>query len=373
MSSTNLLVAHRQWASRPKDQRFQDLAALFAAVHARRIASRTADVPLTKLSAVLEKDKGEDIVVLNHGMAAVEPTHWAFGQFSGVVKAPAAYLRTLPPALVRDNLNFGLQKYAAEVGDCKFMTLIDPDGNLNTLQAVTSTSYGRIWDADVVKAVMDLNERTGNKFHNPLAYANGNFGGTPVPSGLYASDRDVFIFMIDGGSRLEAGPRAKLNRGFIMGNSEVGSKTCWLMTFLFNEVCGNHIIWGAQDVKMLSIRHTTNGPTRFVEEATPTLLDYVNSSAKDDEAMIRRAVEYLIPVADDKEETLIQWVLSHGKFNKGEVKDAIKFAKAEEGDCKTLWQLVQGFTASARAVSWIDARLDLESRGSALLKLVSGQ
>lgn len=368
---SNLLIAHRQWASRPQDQRFQTLAALYAAVAARRNLSRTADVSLNKISAVVEQDNGQDIVVLNHGMQAVEPSHWAFGQMAGVVKAPAAYLRELSPRLVADNLNFGIAKHAAEVGERKFMTLVDPNGNLNTLQAVTSTTYGRIWDADVVKSVMDMNERTGNKFFNPKAYDPQSMG--VVPSGLYASDRDVFIFMIDGGSRLEVGERAKLNRGFIMGNSEVGSKTCWLMTFLFNEVCGNHIIWGAQDIRMLSIRHTTNGPARFIEEAQPTLLEYINSSAKDDEDMIRRAVEYMIPVADAKDETLIQWVMSQGKFSRGEVKDAITFARAEEGDCKTLWQLVQGFTASARAVAWIDARVDLETRGSALLKLVSGK
>lgn len=365
------MIASRQWASRPKDQRYQTLAALLAYVESRRNLSRTSDIALSKVSAVVEQDNGQDIVVLNHGMQAVEPSHWAFGQMAGVVKAPAAYLRDLSPKLVADNLNFGIAKHAAEVGDRKFMTLQDPNGNLNTLQAVTSTSYGRIWDADVTKAVIQMNEKTGNKFFNPKAY-DVESGGI-APSGLYASDRDVFIFMIDGGSRLEVGPRAKLNRGFIMGNSEVGSKTCWLMTFLFNEVCGNHIIWGAQDVRTLSIRHTTNGPDRFLNEATPALLEYVNSKASDDEAMIHRAIEFLIPVADDKESTLIEWVMSKGKFSRGEVKDAILFAKAEEGDCKTLWQLVQGFTASARAVSWIDARLDLETRGSSLLKLVSGQ
>jgi hypothetical protein len=368
--STTLMTAHNQWASRPSDQRFQTIEALALAVSKRRNLSRATDVPIKDISAKVIENNGKQTVVLNHGIKQVEPSHWAFGQFAATVKAPAAYLRDLPPQLVADNLNHGLQKYSAEVGERKFMTLIDEEGELNTLQAVTSPTYGRIWDADVVSAVQRLNERTGGKFYNPKAYAGGKFGAEPVPSGLYASDRDVFIFMIDGGSLLDVGPRAQLNRGFIVGNSEVGSKTFWLTTFLFNQVCGNHFIFGAQNIQELSIRHTKNGPARFDAEAAPTLLSYVNSSAKDETAMVAKAIDYLLPAKTQPE--IIEWVQKQGKFSKGEIIEAIAYANREEGDCRTLWDLVQGFTASARELAWIDARMDLEARSGKLLNIVSG-
>lgn len=366
--TTTLMTAHNQWASRPSDQRFQTIDALADAVGKRRNLSRATDVTLKDISAKVIDKGGRETVVLNHGIKEVEPSHWAFGQMAATVKAPSAYLRDLSPALVADNLNYGIQKYASGVGDRKFMTLMDEDGGLNTLQAVTSTTYGRIWDADVVASVQRLNERTGGKFYNPKAYpVGGKFGGEPVPSGLYASDRDVFIFMIDGGSVLDVGPRAQLNRGFIVGNSEVGSKTFWLTTFLFNTVCLNHFIWGAQDIRHLSIRHTKNGPARFDAEAAPTLLEYINSSAKGEEDAIRKAIDYLLPIGKPE---LVEWALKHGKFSKGEIMEAIDFANREEGDCRTLWQLLQGFTASAREVAWIDARADLEQRASNLLDLM---
>lgn len=366
--SITLSTAHNQWANRPSDQRYQSIEQLAEAVGKRRNLSRAIDVTVKNISAKVIDVGGKETVVLNHGIKQVEPSHWAFGQMAATVKAPAAYLRDLPPRLVAENLNHGLQKYADEVGDRKFMTLIDENGELNTLQAVTSTSYGRIWDADVVSSVQRLNERTGGKFYNPKAYpVGGKFGGEPVPSGLYASDRDVFIFMIDGGSVLDVGPRAQLNRGFIVGNSEVGSKTFWLTTFLFNTVCCNHYIWGAQDIRHLSIRHTRNGPARFDAEAAPTLLEYINSSSKGEEDAIRKAIDYLLPSGKTE---LVEWVQSKGKFSKGEIMEAIGFANREEGDCRTLWNLVQGFTASARDVAWIDSRADLEMRASALLDIV---
>jgi hypothetical protein len=49
----------------------------------------------------------------------------------------------------------------------------------------------------------------------------------------------------------------------------VGAASFGLMTFLFRAVCGNHIVWGAEDVKALKIRHNGLAPERFVEQARP--------------------------------------------------------------------------------------------------------
>lgn len=68
---------------------------------------------------------------------------------------------------------------------------------------------------------------------------------------------------------------------------------------------------------------------------------------------------------------VFDWCASHGKFTKPEVRNAIAFAKAEEGDCKTLWDLVQGFTAYARGYDYVDARVDLEARAGKLLNIVA--
>lgn len=354
----NIMTASAQWASRPRDQRFENLSDLRAAVATRRNLSRSVDLDLTRINA---EQKGETFV-LNSGITPCEPSHWALGQFASLLHAPSSYLRTLSPRLLVDCVNEGIAKQPRE--DVKFMTIAREEGP-NVLQAVTSTTYGRIWDADVVDAVGRIVERSGGKFHNPLAYDMAT--GAARPSGLYASDRDVFAFMIDGGSLLEVGPRAQLNRGFIVWNSEVGARTFGLTTFLFNVVCGNHIIWGAQDVNQLVIRHTAGGPARFDSLAAPALLEFANRSAAAETETIRKAMDRLLPKED---EDLIKLV-SPFKITRSDLREAASAARKEEGDFRTLWHLVQGLTAYARGFDYVDARMDLERRAGSLLKLVA--
>lgn len=353
------MQASSQWATRPSDQRFETLQALADSVKARRLQSRSVDVDCSRTEV---KSEG-GLLTVNGTITPCEPTHWAFGQLSTLVKAPAGYLRSLPQPLLVDCLNHGL-KESGNRETVKFMTIANEEKATNTLQAVTSTTYGRIWDADCVDAVGRVVERTGGRFYNPKAYV----GGEQKPQGLYASDRDVFMFMIDGGSRLDVGPRAQLNRGFFCWNSEVGARTFGLMTFLFNEVCGNHIVWGASNVNEVVIRHTSGGPYRFDSQAAPALLAYCNESAKPIEDSIKKAQELII---GNTPEEITEYINKHGKFSKSEIKSAIDFAKAEEGDCKTLWQTVQGFTAYARGFDFIDARVDLEARAGKLLNVVA--
>lgn len=357
--STNLMQASTQWMTRPADQRFETLADLKASVNNRRMRSRSVDIDVNAIHV----EAKNDTLAINSAITPCEPSHWAFSQFAGMLGAPAGYLRKLPTELAVNCLNAGIKAQPRET--MKFMTITDPNGELNTLQAVTSCTYGRIWDADCVGAVERIVERTNGKFYNPKAYDIAT--GKPKPSGLYASDRDCFMFMIDGGSRLDVGPRAQLNRGFFVWNSETGSKTFGLMTFLFNTVCGNHIVWGAQNINKLVIRHSKGGPYRFDSEAAPALMEYVNSSAEQDEAVIRNAMHKALPNSMEE----IDQMLASFNFTKAEVREAIAVAKKEEGQCETLWDLVQGFTAYARGFDFIDARIDLEKRAGQLLKLVA--
>lgn len=361
------MEASQQWASRPADQRFQTLDALRESVHNRRLRSRSMDIDCGRTEV---KSDGQ-LLTINGQITPCEPTHWSFGQLSTLVKAPGGYLRTLPQPLIVDCLNYGLKESGRET--VKFMTIASEDKDTNTLQAVTSSTYGRIWDADCVDAVARIVERTNGRFYNPKAYANGQFGGAPVPSGLYASDRDVFMFMIDGGSDFDLGPRAQLNRGFFCWNSEVGARTFGLTTFLFNRACGNHIVWGATDVNKIVIRHTEGGPARFDNQAAPALLEYCNRKSDQDFDAIRRAQEKLIPIADKKitVDDLLTFTAKAAKFTRSELSSAIDFAKSEEGDCRTVWHLVQGLTAYARGFDWVDTRIDLETRAGKILNLAT--
>jgi hypothetical protein len=358
---STITEAAKQWANRPADQRFTSLATLHAAVSNRRNQSMSCNRDLKGLKVTLKNNE----LVLNEHIHPAMPTHWSFGQLCGACKAPAGYLRTLSPQLVADNLTYKINQSVSE--NMKFMILQNPDGGANTLQAITGPEYGRIWDADVVESVMRIVERSGGKFHNPLAYDRN--GGT-TPSGLYASDHDVFMFLIDGGSLLEAGPRAKLNRGFIVWNSETGAKTLGVTAFLFNTVCGNHFIYGATDVQTKMLKHTSSAPMRFDREVLPILSSYVNASEKPVLDSIKRAQDLLLTnvLSVPNEKCLSDaWVRAFAKkysFTVGEVDNAIQHAKSEEHTCETVWDMEQGLTAAARDYDYIDSRLHLETRAS---------
>jgi len=374
--STNLMEAHSQWATRPQDERFQTLDALAESVGQRRLKSRSVDIDATRLEV---KSDQAGLLTINGTIQPSEPSHWSFGQLSNLVGAPASYLRKLPMDLVVQNLNHGIKNGLAKDA-VKFMT-VERDSGPNILQAVTSSTYGRIWDADCVAAVQRIVERSNGRFFNPKAYAmrpgmdSNGFKSMDAsrtePAGLYASDHDVFMFLIDGGSLLDGGDRAKLHRGFFCWNSETGARSFGLTTFLFNAVCGNNIVWGAQDINKLVIRHTSGGPYRFDGEAMSTLNAYVNASAAPIESAVRKAQSYILCDGTGSIESLESFLSSNGKFSRSEVRSAYDFAKAEEGKCETLWDAVQGLTAYARGFDFVDARVDLETRAGKLLNLVA--
>ena len=145
------------------------------------------------------------------------------------------------------------------------------------------------------------------------------------------------------------------------------ARTFGLCTFLFNKCCGNLIIYGAQNVNELIIRHTSGGPNRFDVDAMPTLRAFADAAPGAELATVKRAQTFMLPAADDELDTLLRPF----KFTRAETREAVAVAKKEEGDCRTLWQLVQGFTAYARDFEFTDARVDLCKRAGKLLDLAA--
>jgi hypothetical protein len=60
------------------------------------------------------------------------------------------------------------------------------------------------------------------------------------------------------------------------------------------------------------------------------------------------------------------------EFSKKESEGIIQLAKEEEGDARTVWQLVKGGTALARSIPHADLRVSFERRVSGLLRAASG-
>lgn len=364
-----LTIASKQWASRPADERFQTLDDLHATVSARRAASREEVVSTHDISAEAFEDGLQ--VMINQQYQAV-PTNWSFGQLANASNFRASELRKLNPDTAATVLNEMLRKNDHQ--EIKVMRTIGDE--TDTLQAATGPNYGRIFDAEVVEMVQKIVELSDGAFYNPKAYDRGEFGHEPVPSGLYASDRDVFMFMIDGGSIFDEGERAQFNRGFIVTNSEVGKSSLLMMTFLFNMVCGNHYIFGASNLNMKRIIHSSGAPGRFASNAFDELKLFASQPV--DMRPVHRAKEIKLfdirPGSHDFYTERDKWIRAFAEqygFSIGEVRNAIAASVIEEGGCDTAFDLMQGFTASARTIPHTDSRIALERKAGAWLsKLV---
>jgi hypothetical protein len=367
-------AAQRQYFSRPADQKFDSVEALLNRVTARANAAMEFESEIVDMTAMRNVDGG--IVFSAKPQKGVlseymEPTHYAFGQTCSLVKAPADFMRRLAAQgneeLVVKNLNHCIAKRERE--GLKFLNVPDQDGgDVGTLYSTTSPTYGRIWDRDVVQATKDtldaVNADAGREvFYSPWAWGKKH-------RALFGSDRDIFMYFIDGGSIVDGGgDRDQLNRGIYIWNSEVGAATFGIATFLFRETCGNFMVWGVENARILNIRHTSGGPARFLEQARPALNEFARSSVKQIESVVRAAKTFALDTDKDK---VLEFAVKHG-FNKAEARRAYDTAVAEEGQCATLFDLINGFTATARMMAYADAKADLEARAGKLMKLAEAK
>ncbi|WP_411962632.1 DUF932 domain-containing protein [Mesorhizobium sp. CO1-1-11] len=363
-----------EWFSRPDDERYLSLTELYDAVRARtdHATARTVESRAVRVEASRENAERLSLIVPGQDQP-IAPTHWSFGQLCSLVGAPATYMRQLPAPLAGINLQHGLLNHRAEL----VKTLEAEDGRVE-LRAVTGPDYGRIWDHELVAAVMKI---AGNgigdtmwKVPGMLDWAtmthNPFMDITKDTTTLYASDRDVFLFLVDDTHPIEAGrlPNGEPDlyfRGFYCWNSEVGSKTLGIASFYLRAVCMNRNLWGVEGFEEISIRHSKFAAQRFAHEAAPALTSFANSSPAPFIAGIKAAREKIVARSNDDRETFLR---KRG-FSKAEAGKVIETVLQEEGrPPESIFDFVQGMTAHPRTKSHQDSRLELEGKAKALLE-----
>src|SRR4051794_11218297 len=284
VSAVTAYTAHREWASRPPDERYASVHALYDAARARRLRTeeRTIDTVALRTEAV-----ASDALALRDTSARQAAlTNWSFEQLAGIAGAPPKYLRTLPAEIASNAINYGLRRQRRE----QQQLLVDRDEPW-TVHALTSPRYARVHHDELAGRVLDLMIQH-SAWSLPLGYKDGVFGAERVPSGAYLGDRDMFLFLVDGNRDLDDPTdtsHAGVFRGFILRNSDVGAAALTLDVFLFRAVCGNHIIWGFQHVVGFRRRHVGAS----IQQAWTSSLDGVraalDANTADDRALLLRA------------------------------------------------------------------------------------
>jgi hypothetical protein len=162
----------------------------------------------------------------------------------------------------------------------------------------------------------------------------------------------------------------QLFRGFYAWNSEVGSAVFGLATFLYRYVCDNRIIWGATNVQELRIRHTGGAPERFAYEGAKYLARYAEEDTRLISSTVKAAQNKEIPLNPGHGETVESWLQARG-FTKAQAKGSVESAIQEEGQARSVWDVVQGITGYARTFAHTDERVQLEGKAGKLLSQVS--
>ncbi len=367
---STLMQASHQWATRPEDQRFTSLTDLHAFAQHSREFSRDRVVSSRQLNVVpVNKDltpevTGRELALIGPNGGAVALNNWSFGQLAqraGTVNMTD--LRKLPAALAADCLNYGLQHYR-DVEELKVM--LYKNGGAPELRAVNGPAYGRIWNETCTGALVNaFGDGITGDFRVP-----GEFGKavevTKSNTTLYASDRDMFVFLADENHRIEVpnrrnGQNGSMARGIFFWNSEVGAGTLGMASFLFDYVCCNRIVWGAQDYQELRIRHTAGAPDRWIEQAMPAIESFAQHSTSSIEQALKNAQAQKIDKVDE---------FLRNRFSKSQA-SAIKAAHMddEQRPIETIWDAATAVTAYARSMVHQDARVDMEREGGKILQL----
>jgi hypothetical protein len=359
LSAVTAYTAHREWATRPPDERFASVSALYEAARARRVGSEERAIETNQFRTQAEAD--DDLVLRDSSGRSAPLTNWSFEQLATIAGAPPKYLRTLPASIASSAINFGLQRQRREAHQL-FADRTAPW----TVHAITSQRYARVHHDELAARVLDLMAEHP-AWHLPLGYQDGVDGAEMVPSGAYLGDRDMFLFLVDGDRDLQDPTdrsHAGLFRGFILRNSDVGAAALTLDVFLYRVICGNNIIWGFQHVAGFRRRHIGASIHEAWTESLGSVRAALDANSADDRTVIIRATAQ--ELGANREEVL-DTVGTRLELSRKQAADAYGLAEQFEDNPRSIWGYVQGLTRLSQRTPWQDQRFSLDRAASRLL------
>lgn len=344
---TQLLHASRELFRRPPDERFETLADL--ARHCQDVKERSHRLkePGTEFRPVFHDGH---VALQVNGHAPCRLNDWSFSQLCSIASAAKDTVNRLRPETAARVLAETLSQRTHEETELQALVLDNA-----IVRAVNGEQYRRLWNADLLAMLQEF----ATDFTPPQKGFNG-------ATGLYASEQDMFCFMIDPAGWTEIGGEA-FAPGFFVWNSEVGKRTVGISTFWFQAVCANHIVWDAIDVTEVARKHTGRvreslADIRAVIEA---LVEKRDARRDGFAKIIAKAME--TRYGEDADD--VQALLAKAGFTQALAKRASEIAR-QKGSF-TLWSVVDALTQLARECKFAGARTDAEEKASAMLGLAA--
>jgi len=382
---TELMMAYNQWRTRPSDERFWTLEEMRDNARESKERSEAYDIdPLFELAHVGEH-AGSLSLDTTCGKS-FDLNNWTFGQLCSMVQAPSGYLSTLNDSgLVAECLTDGLRTLDANERSSGLSLYHDDTG---LLRSITSQRYSRIHDVDILDRLLPLQEHgwkvpparpvkpdapgarpaTAEDLTKSTWLKEGDMIG---PAGLYRGDRDMFAFLVNDDARIDDGSDGGLSRGFIVGNSEVGKSSFLYTEFKFRGTCGNHIVWGASDVKEIKLRHVgADLDERAFTQLQCRLTEYANASTEDDRLMIAKSKSFIM--GQDKDEVL-DFLFGKRLMTRNLAGKAWEACVRFESDLDptSAWGIANGLSRISQRETWADKRMEIDTVAGKLLQKVA--
>ena len=381
---TNLVQANREWATRPADQRFWTLQDLYN--KSKQYAEESVIKPLALNQCQVVPLVGDDLGLSGPKGGVATFQNYSFGQLCSLAKAPAGYLRELPAPVASACLNNGLERIEGEQ-----VLMFHQNGGLQ-LRCVTSPNYSRIWNYQIAEMALALEESEGWK--TPPARPCGldgiptrvatqadvlrktahpglgiKVGDTICPSGLYVSDHDCFIFQVNEDHPVDAGGGEFLHRGVFWSNSEVGDAKFRGTMFLYDTICGNHIVWSAKVIAEICLVHRGNAQEIF-REAMAAATATIEKGAHEDQRRILAAKTFELAPTRDKVIDMVfkkDWGLSKSECDSAYVL-ATRHAEDHGTEPNTAWGYAAGVTRLSQGLH-ADKRVTMDRAAGRIMEL----
>lgn len=391
--SINLMRAHRQWASRPSDERFWNLDDLLRNCEDDRLNSVNIRIPASRIAVSCLNG---DIRLNGNANTTAGFTNYSFGQFCRYAGCPPTFLPSLNPETAVTVLNERLEKTIEErelADDHGMRFYMRNTDNGPVIRAMLSDAYQRLHDYDIVSRLIDF-QSLGWRIP-PARPVDNNFPGSRIateedcldvrsflsvhpgdviaPAGLYRGDRNMFCFMVNEDRRIDDGSEGGLSRGFFVENSEVGDSSFRITMFLYRVVCGNHIVWGAENVTMVRFRHTKNIDAKAMNSLKVDLVKWADESSVEQEATIRKLQRF--EIANNKED-VVEFIYNQlgpaiGKRQAGDIYDDGVVNADVDGHPKTVYGYANAITRFSQSLTNADGRHKMDLAAGELMKMFS--
>ena len=345
MSTTVLTAANHELFRRPPEEQFGSFEELRAAAAEQRKRCREVEC---RERDVLFSESG----TIHLGDHAVQPMHYSLGQLAAMARVPMGLLERLKPETRASVLNQTFPR-----GRKFKIGLADGDH----LRAVTSDRYERVWDDELYDVLDRWLLPSG--FIPAVPTMGGGEGQKPA---LFRSDRDSFAFFYSTEDPQDA--FGGLRKGVVVFNSEVGAKSLGYSTFIFREVCGNFLIWGAEGVIEKRKRHTSTVRELF-RSFDQELRTISNQVSPLEYAVIEKAAQTPFVESGRPEDAAKRL---HKEFGiprdiVPEVLEAVRLPE-NPGD-ESVWSYVNAITSTAKLEPYAEGRVALAATAGELLSV----